>query len=118
MSAFSDRLRMLRKSRKVSQTRLAKVLGYGYTAIANYESGRNEPSLGDLRRIADFFDVSTDYLLGRTDDQYSHKNFELYKRLKDVTFFDFLGAAEYAAGLKNNGKPRFQIDLKNTQERI
>ena len=97
---------MLRKSRKVSQTRLAKVLGYGYTAIANYESGRNEPSLGDLRRIADFFDVSTDYLLGRTDDQYSHKNFELYKRLKDVTFFDFLGAAEYAAG------------LKNTQERI
>ena len=118
MSAFSDRLRMLRKSRKVSQTRLAKVLGYGYTAIANYESGRNEPSLGDLRRIADFFDVSTDYLLGRTDDKYSHKNFELYKRLKDVTFFDFLGAAEYAAGLKNNGKPRFQIDLKNTQERI
>ena len=74
--------------------------------------------MGDLRRIADFFDVSTDYLLGRTDDQYSHKNFELYKRLKDVTFFDFLGAAEYAAGLKNNGKPRFQIDLKNTQERI
>ena len=118
MSAFFFFLRMLRKSRKVSQTRLAKVLGYGYTAIANYESGRNEPSLGDLRRIADFFDVSTDYLLGRTDDQYSHKNFELYKRLKDVTFFDFLGAAEYAAGLKNNGKPRFQIDLKNTQERI
>ena len=100
MSAFSNRLRMLRKSRKVSQTRLAKALGYGYTAIANYESGRNEPSLGDLRRIADFFDVSADYLLGRTDDQYSHKNLELYKRLKDVTFFDFLGAAEYAAGLK------------------
>lgn len=100
MSVFSNRLRMLRKSRKVSQTHLAKALGYGYTAIANYESGRNEPSLGDLRRIADFFDVSVDYLLGRTDDQYSHKNLELYKRLKDVTFFDFLGAAEYTAGLK------------------
>lgn len=100
MSVFSNRLRMLRKSRKVSQTRLAKALGYGYTAIANYESGRNEPSLGDLRRIADFFDVSADYLLGRTDDQYSHKNLELYKRLKDVTFFDFLSAAEYVAGLK------------------
>ena len=118
MTDFPSRLRRLRKSRNINQAQLAKMLGYGYTAIANYESGRNEPSLGDLYRIADFFDVSTDYLLGRTDDQYSHKNFELYKRLKDVTFFDFLGAAEYAAGLKNNGKPRFQIDLKNTQERI
>ena len=100
MTDFPRRLRRLRKSRNINQARLAKMLGYGYTAIANYESGRNEPSLGDLRRIADFFDVSTDYLLGRTDDQYSHKNLELYKRLKDVTFFDFLSAAEYAAGLK------------------
>ena len=100
MTTFSERLKELRTGRRISQERLAKQLNYGYTAIANYESGRNEPSLGDLRRIADFFDVSTDYLLGRTDDQYSHKNLELYKRLKDVTFFDFLSAAEYAAGLK------------------
>ncbi len=100
MTAFSSRLKALRKKRNINQAVLAKMLGYGYTAIANYESGRNEPSLGDLCRIADFFDVSVDYLLGRTDDQYSHKNLELYKRLKDVTFFDFLGAAEYAAGLK------------------
>lgn len=73
MTAFSSRLKALRKKRNINQAVLAKMLGYGYTAIANYESGRNEPSLGDLCRIADFFDVSVDYLLGRTDDLYSHK---------------------------------------------
>lgn len=52
MTDFPRRLRRLRKSRNINQARLAKMLGYGYTAIANYESGRNEPSLGDLCRIA------------------------------------------------------------------
>lgn len=66
MTSFSSRLRLLRKNRNINQTRLAEMLGYGYTAIANYESGRNEPSLGDLYRIADFFDVSIDNLAGYT----------------------------------------------------
>ncbi len=100
MTVFSNRLKMLRKQRKINQTRLAEMLGYGYTAIANYESGRNEPSLGDLCRIADFFDVSTDYLLGRTDDMYSHRSLELHSRLKNTSFLDMLNAAEYVASLK------------------
>ena len=102
MTDFPSRLRRLRKSRNINQARLAKMLGYGYTAIANYESGRNEPSLGDLCRIADFFDVSADYLLGRTDDLHSHKSPELYSRLKNTTFLDILNAVEYVAGLKKN----------------
>lgn len=100
MTVFSVRLKMLRKQRNINQARLAKMLGYGYTAIANYESGRNEPSLGDLCRIADFFDVSTDYLLGRTDDLNSHKSPELCNRLKNITFLDILNATEYVASLK------------------
>ena len=51
MTAFSSRLKALRKKRNINQAVLAKMLGYGYTAIANYESGRNEPSLGDLCRL-------------------------------------------------------------------
>ena len=97
---FPRRLRRLRKSRNINQARLAKMLGYGYTAIANYESGRNEPSLGDLCRIADYFDVSTDYLLGRTDDMYSHRSLELHSRLKNTSFLDMPNAAEYVASLK------------------
>lgn len=64
MSDFAKNLRVLRKERGVTQVRLGKALNYGYTAIANYESGRNEPSLDDLIRLAAFLDVSVDELLG------------------------------------------------------
>lgn len=64
MSDFAKNLRILRRARGVSQLKLGHVLNYGYTAITNYESGRNEPSLDDLIRLAEFFDVSVDELLG------------------------------------------------------
>ena len=65
MSAFAANLKKIRKNKKVSQKVVAQQLGYGYTAIANYESGRNEPSIDDLIKIADYFDVSVDHLVGR-----------------------------------------------------
>ncbi|HIT72312.1 hypothetical protein B5E58_11370 [Tyzzerella sp. An114] len=65
MSMLSKRLKFLRKEKGVNQKKLGDFLGYGYSAISNYESGRNEPSLDILIKIADYFEVSTDYLLGR-----------------------------------------------------
>ena len=65
MSTFAVNLKKIRKSKKVSQKVVAQQLGYGYTAVANYESGRNEPSIDDLIKIADFFQVSMDVLVGR-----------------------------------------------------
>lgn len=62
---FAQNLRKYRKFRGMTQEALAKELHYSYTAIANYESGRNEPSLSDLCRLADILGVSTDALLGR-----------------------------------------------------
>jgi len=60
---FRERLKTLRKQKGITQSDLAEILNYGYTAISNYESGRNEPSIKDLKKIAQFFDVSLDYLL-------------------------------------------------------
>ena len=84
---FRERLKFLRENyyvngKKLTQTQLANILGYGYTAISNYESGRNEPSINDLKKIADFFIVSLDYLLCTTNDPTNSggKN-ELYERL-------------------------------------
>ena len=65
MSAFAATLKKIRKNKNVSQKTVAQQLGYGYTAIANYESGRNEPSIDDLIKIADYFEVSMDCLVGR-----------------------------------------------------
>ena len=64
MSTFAENLKKIR-SKKVSQSVVAQQLGYGYTAVANYESGRNEPSIDDLIKIADYFGVSMDLLVGR-----------------------------------------------------
>jgi|GEM_PF-179648 len=64
---FKDRLKQLRHENKMTQSKLAEKLDYGYTAIANYESGKNQPSIGVLIKIASIFQVSLDYLLGVTD---------------------------------------------------
>ena len=64
MSAFAVNLKKFRKQKGYSQQELAKVLHYGYTAIANYESGRNEPSIDDLIRLSQVLDVTLEELVG------------------------------------------------------
>lgn len=66
-SVFAQRLRELRTAEGLTQEKLAARLDYGYTAIANYESGRNEPSMQDFMRLCEALDCSADYLLGRSD---------------------------------------------------
>lgn len=62
---FGTLLKQLRKEKKLTQQQVATALSYGASAICNYEIGKNEPSFTDLVRLADFFEVSTDYMLGR-----------------------------------------------------
>ncbi len=64
MSDFSTNLKKFRKLKKYSQTELANFVGYGYTAIANYESGRNEPSIEVLIKLANALDITVDELIG------------------------------------------------------
>lgn len=61
---FKDRLVNLRKSLNLTQGELASRLGFSRTAISAWEIGRNEPSNEDTIKIANFFNVSVDYLLG------------------------------------------------------
>lgn len=67
MSVFSERLHQLRKGKKVSQAALAKEIGVSSRVYQDYEYGKREAQMTTLIRIADFFDVSLDYLTGRTD---------------------------------------------------
>ncbi len=68
---FSNRLEALRKSHKLSQEELAKQLNIDRTSIVHYENSKSGriPRPETLRQIADFFDVSIDYLLDRTDER-------------------------------------------------
>ncbi len=62
------RLQELRKKRKISQIRLAIDLDMNQNSISRYETGEREADYATLIRIADYFNVSIDYLLGRTDN--------------------------------------------------
>ncbi len=62
------RLKELREKRGMSQVRLAIELGLNQNTISRYESGAREADYRTLIAIADYFDVSLDYLLGRTDN--------------------------------------------------
>lgn len=60
---FNERLKNLRKEKQLTQRELAAILNYGSSAISNYESGKNQPSISDLKIISQYFNVSLDYLL-------------------------------------------------------
>ena len=62
------RLKELRKSRGISQLRLAIELNTNQNTISRYETGEREPGIKELINIAEFFNVSVDYLLERTDN--------------------------------------------------
>ncbi len=62
------RLKEIRKAKGISQLKLAMELNTSQNTISRYETGEREPGLVELVNIADYFDVSIDYLLERTDD--------------------------------------------------
>ncbi len=63
----SMRLKLLREQRNISQVRLAIDLNLSQNSISRYETGHREADYKTLIAIADYFDVSIDYLLERTD---------------------------------------------------
>lgn len=65
---FADRLKSLRAEQGIKQSDLAGIVGIRNTAISMMESGERGPSAEVLCALAEFFDVSLDYLVGRTDN--------------------------------------------------
>lgn len=62
---FPARLQKLREHRRMNRKALGECCGLSKNAIGQYERGEREPTVRALVKIADFFEVSTDYLLGR-----------------------------------------------------
>lgn len=68
MEIVAKRLRLLRNTVNLSQAKLALALGLKQSAVNRYENDQSDPPYDTLLRYADFFDVSMDYIFGRTDD--------------------------------------------------
>ncbi|KIN80923.1 helix-turn-helix domain-containing protein [Clostridium botulinum] len=68
---FGDRLKELREEKDFTQEELGKFLNVSRQAVSSYEKGENEPTIDALVKIANIFNVSLDYLLGRTKERYN-----------------------------------------------
>ena len=88
-----NRIKEVRKMNRMSQDQLAKILHVHQTAISQWEIGKTEPDINNLRTMANLFHVTTDYLLGRDepvppptlDEQLSDIDFALSVEIRDLT---------------------------------
>ena len=69
---LNEALRRIRKQKKITQVQAARAAGVSEAMYQFYEYGKNEPTASVLIALADFFDVSLDYLVGRSDDPARH----------------------------------------------
>lgn len=117
---FSEKIRELRKEKGLTQKELALVLDISCSCYAGYEQGYREPDLKILEKIADFFQCSIDYLLGREDDlgvisikspvgEYSPQEQELltlYRSLNESARAQVLGYTRFLCASQQNNKKR------------
>ena len=68
MSSFSENLKTLKGQKNVRQKDIAEAIGVSLRAYQYYETNTKEPTLSNLIALADYFDVSLDYLVGRSDN--------------------------------------------------
>ena len=69
MKEVAERLRFLRESVKLSQVKMAEIVGVKQSSLNRYELNQASPTFETLTRYADYFDVSMDYIFGLCDDK-------------------------------------------------
>lgn len=108
---FKDRLVQLRKELNLTQTDFAEKIGFSRTAISAWEIGRNEPSNEDTIKIADFFGVSVDYIIGNSDIRNPEE-------LKNIQFANAGGLDTEGLGEEELKELQRQIDfIKKMKEK-
>lgn len=86
--AFAERLKELRKEGHLTQVELAKRLGIGQSSYADWERGMKNPTQENLIKIAQFFNVPLDYLVGNSDKKDELDNIELLFRMNSKGLTD------------------------------
>ena len=81
---FGKILKSLREEKCITQDMLANVLNVSRSSVANYETGVREPDIACLEDIADFFGVSVDYLLGRSDQKQQDPKLEQLAQIQKI----------------------------------
>lgn len=85
---FPERLRYLRKSANISQQTLGDAMNVTKVSISGYETGNRKPDTDTLQKLADYFDVSIDYLLGRSETKEARASYQTAE--KEITIEEAL----------------------------
>ena len=122
---IGNTIRELRKEKKMSQSELGKFIGVSQTTVTAWETGRAEPSSTFVSKLADLFNVSTDYLLGRSDSK-KEPYYELTEKEKNdiaVQAEKLMDGIESGENLNFYGEPateeqkeRLLIDIQTAME--
>lgn len=113
MEQLGDRIRKLRESRNMTQTELSEILGMKtYTTVSKWEKNENFPKGKDLKKLAEIFNVTSDYLLGLSDTklgkittQNEHPEIlTIYNQLEDPKQEKVLDYAKEQLEEQNNSK--------------
>lgn len=91
--SFSEKLKALRAEKKITQQQLAEYLGVGRPTIAGYETKGKQPDFDKVMEIAEYFNVSTDYLLGMSPIRNPY-NEEITKPDESSQYLDVSGLTE------------------------
>jgi|SRR5690625_1316418 len=81
---FSERLKELRKQKRLTQQEMADFLGISRQGYAKYENNQSEADHETIKRLAGFFNVTTDYLLGHSDSPELTEDEEFEEFIRDV----------------------------------
>ncbi|TBL70854.1 helix-turn-helix domain-containing protein [Paenibacillus thalictri] len=76
---FSSRILQLREQRQLTQKELAHAIGISRATLSHYENNRRQPDLDTLNKIAEYFEVSVDYLVGMSEDVCKQGEFTVSK---------------------------------------
>lgn len=68
MKIFGERIKELRQDKGISQAKLAKDIGVSFSVVCYWETDRSEPTAVNIVKLANYFSVTADYLLGRRED--------------------------------------------------
>ena len=101
-NVFAQRLRTLRQERNKKRQEVADDLGISRASLEYYEKGKRKPDIEILAKLADYYDVSADYLLGRTNAKTTDK---------DLRFVcDYLGLTEKTVELLRASQQKAKIE--------
>lgn len=109
---MKNRIRELRKNKKLTQADLAKFLNVSDRTVGFYETEERDPDTNTLKKLADFFNVSIDYLLGRTGE----KNADTSMPKIPQKFTDPIAAREYISKHEIFGANGFRPEIMTDEE--